>query len=33
MDTEIAQLIVNGISLGSIIALSAVGLSLTYGIL
>ncbi|ADI64204.1 branched-chain amino acid ABC transporter permease [Trichormus azollae] len=34
MDTElIAQLIVNGISVGSIIALAAVGLTLTYGIL
>jgi neutral amino acid transport system permease protein len=30
---EIVQLIVNGISVGSIIALSAVGLTLTYGIL
>jgi neutral amino acid transport system permease protein len=30
---EIIQLIVNGISVGSIIALSAVGLTLTYGIL
>lgn len=33
MDPQIAQLIVNGISLGSIIALAAVGLTLTYGIL
>jgi neutral amino acid transport system permease protein len=34
MDRElIAQLIVNGISVGSIIALAAVGLTLTYGIL
>ncbi|MBW4420090.1 MAG: branched-chain amino acid ABC transporter permease [Myxacorys californica WJT36-NPBG1] len=31
--TQIAQLIINGISVGSIIALSAVGLTLTYGIL
>lgn len=30
---QLAQLIVNGISVGSIIALSAVGLTLTYGIL
>ncbi|WP_089090710.1 branched-chain amino acid ABC transporter permease [Nodularia sp. NIES-3585] len=33
MDTQIAQLIVNGIAVGSIIALAAVGLTLTYGIL
>jgi neutral amino acid transport system permease protein len=33
MDIEIAQLIVNGIAVGSIIALAAVGLTLTYGIL
>jgi neutral amino acid transport system permease protein len=33
MDPQIAQLVVNGISVGSIIALSAVGLTLTYGIL
>lgn len=33
MDTQIAQLIVNGIAVGSIIALGAVGLTLTYGIL
>lgn len=33
MDAQFAQLIVNGISVGSIIALSAVGLTLTYGIL
>lgn len=30
---QLAQLVVNGISVGSIIALSAVGLTLTYGIL
>lgn len=33
MDLQIAQLIVNGIAVGSIIALAAVGLTLTYGIL
>ncbi|KAM3113813.1 branched-chain amino acid ABC transporter permease [Phormidesmis sp. 146-33] len=33
MDSQIAQLVVNGISIGTIIALSAVGLTLTYGIL
>ncbi|MEH2138096.1 branched-chain amino acid ABC transporter permease [Nostoc sp.] len=33
MDTQFAQLIVNGIAVGSIIALAAVGLTLTYGIL
>ena len=33
MNTQIAQLIVNGIAVGSIIALAAVGLTLTYGIL
>ncbi|WP_373527519.1 branched-chain amino acid ABC transporter permease [Nostoc sp.] len=33
MDTEFIQLIVNGIAVGSIIALAAVGLTLTYGIL
>ena len=33
MDTQLAQLIVNGIAVGSIIALAAVGLTLTYGIL
>jgi neutral amino acid transport system permease protein len=33
MDAQIAQLLINGISLGSIIALAAVGLTLTYGIL
>ncbi|OCQ92949.1 branched-chain amino acid ABC transporter permease [Nostoc sp. MBR 210] len=33
MDTQVIQLIVNGIALGSIIALAAVGLTLTYGIL
>jgi neutral amino acid transport system permease protein len=33
MNIEIAQLIINGIAVGSIIALAAVGLTLTYGIL
>ncbi|WP_427159833.1 branched-chain amino acid ABC transporter permease [Aliinostoc sp. HNIBRCY26] len=33
MDTQIIQLIVNGIAVGSIIALGSVGLTLTYGIL
>lgn len=33
MDAQIAQLIINGIAVGSIIALAAVGLTLTYGIL
>lgn len=33
MDPQLAQLFVNGISVGSIIALAAVGLTLTYGIL
>lgn len=33
MDTQFAQLIVNGIAVGSIIALAAAGLTLTYGIL
>jgi len=33
MDAHFAQLIVNGIAVGSIIALAAVGLTLTYGIL
>ena len=33
MDLQLIQLIVNGISVGSIIALAAVGLTLTYGIL
>ncbi|MEH1851411.1 MAG: branched-chain amino acid ABC transporter permease [Nostoc sp.] len=33
MDTQFAQLMVNGIAVGSIIALAAVGLTLTYGIL
>ncbi|MDJ0733438.1 MAG: branched-chain amino acid ABC transporter permease [Nostocaceae cyanobacterium] len=33
MDIQLAQLIVNGIAVGSIIALAAVGLTLTYGIL
>jgi neutral amino acid transport system permease protein len=33
MDANTIQLIVNGIALGSIIALAAVGLTLTYGIL
>ncbi|MBW4521124.1 MAG: branched-chain amino acid ABC transporter permease [Scytolyngbya sp. HA4215-MV1] len=33
MDAQLVQLIVNGVTLGSIIALAAVGLTLTYGIL
>lgn len=33
MDPKLAQLFVNGISVGSIIALAAIGLTLTYGIL
>lgn len=33
MNVQLAQLIVNGIAVGSIIALAAVGLTLTYGIL
>ncbi|BAY28615.1 inner-membrane translocator [Nostoc carneum NIES-2107] len=33
MDLQLAQLIINGIAVGSIIALGAVGLTLTYGIL
>lgn len=33
MDPVLAQLLVNGIAVGSIIALAAVGLTLTYGIL
>ncbi|BAZ67063.1 MAG: branched-chain amino acid ABC transporter permease [Pelatocladus maniniholoensis HA4357-MV3] len=33
MNAQLVQLIVNGISVGSIIALGAVGLTLTYGIL
>jgi neutral amino acid transport system permease protein len=33
MDVQLAQLTVNGIAVGSIIALAAVGLTLTYGIL
>lgn len=33
MDAQLAQLFINGISVGSIIALAAVGLTLTYGIL
>ncbi|KAB8332080.1 branched-chain amino acid ABC transporter permease [Scytonema tolypothrichoides VB-61278] len=33
MNAQFAQLIVNGIALGSIIALASVGLTLTYGIL
>jgi neutral amino acid transport system permease protein len=33
MDTQLAQLMINGIAVGSIIALAAVGLTLTYGIL
>ncbi|MGA7935928.1 MAG: branched-chain amino acid ABC transporter permease [Kovacikia sp.] len=33
MDPQLAQLFVNGVAVGSIIALGAVGLTLTYGIL
>jgi len=33
MDSQLAQLFLNGIAVGSIIALAAVGLTLTYGIL
>lgn len=33
MDAQLAQLFVNGMAVGSIIALAAVGLTLTYGIL
>jgi neutral amino acid transport system permease protein len=33
MDAQLAQLIINGVAVGSIIALAAVGLTLTYGIL
>jgi neutral amino acid transport system permease protein len=33
MDVQLAQLFVNGMAVGSIIALAAVGLTLTYGIL
>ncbi|HEY9662182.1 MAG TPA: branched-chain amino acid ABC transporter permease, partial [Allocoleopsis sp.] len=33
MDLQLLQYLINGISVGSIIALSAVGLTLTYGIL
>ncbi|HHP7243474.1 MAG TPA: branched-chain amino acid ABC transporter permease [Elainellaceae cyanobacterium] len=33
MDSQLIQLLVNGIALGSIIALASVGLTLTYGIL
>jgi neutral amino acid ABC transporter membrane protein len=33
MDPQLAQLFVNGVAVGSIIALAAVGLTLTYGIL
>lgn len=33
MNAQLAQLIVNGVAVGSIIALAAVGLTLTYGIL
>jgi neutral amino acid transport system permease protein len=33
MDSQLVQLFINGIAVGSIIALSAVGLTLTYGIL
>ncbi|MBF2085220.1 branched-chain amino acid ABC transporter permease [Thermoleptolyngbya sp. C42_A2020_037] len=33
MDQQLAQLLVNGVAIGSVIALAAVGLTLTYGIL
>lgn len=33
MDAQLAQLFVNGVAVGSIVALAAVGLTLTYGIL
>lgn len=33
MDSQLIQLLINGIAVGSIIALAAVGLTLTYGIL
>lgn len=33
MDPQLAQLVVNGLAVGSIIALAAIGLTLTYGIL
>jgi neutral amino acid transport system permease protein len=33
MDSQLPQLLINGISIGSILALAAVGLTLTYGIL
>ncbi|MDG2991112.1 branched-chain amino acid ABC transporter permease [Candidatus Synechococcus calcipolaris G9] len=33
MDAQLAQLVVNGVAVGSIIALSAIGLTLTFGIL
>lgn len=33
MDVQLAQLVINGVAVGSIIALAAVGLTLTYGIL
>jgi len=33
MDLQLAQLVVNGLAVGSIIALAAIGLTLTYGIL
>jgi len=33
MDLQFLQLFVNGIAVGSIIALAAIGLTLTYGIL
>lgn len=33
MDLHLAQLVVNGLAIGSIIALAAIGLTLTYGIL
>lgn len=33
MDVQLAQLVLNGVAVGSVIALAAVGLTLTYGIL
>jgi neutral amino acid transport system permease protein len=33
MDQQLAQLLINGVAIGSVIALAAVGLTLTYGIL
>ncbi len=33
MDPQLAQLVINGIAVGSIIALASIGLTLTYGIL